>query len=124
LSVFFQQELEFTQEVCVAQTMSAIVLEVWLPEIVDHAVFELRQDVEVICGFIAPFFVDAVKGQQRRNYRVQPMELIHDTQTAFVDTDALGFPEQMNELVFKWLESIIGILNGPKHNSLTDWLSK
>src|SRR3989338_7154907 len=102
------EESELAQDVCVAEPMRAVQLEIGDEAVVDQPACEASEDGEVLDGVASPLAVDAVPGHQLCAQDVEPMELSGDAQARFIGMSHGDVGEEVGNPAFKAFQSPVG----------------
>ena len=120
--VLFEQEGEFAQKVRVTEAVLAVIFQIRLPEVMDEAPGEVRENLEGIGGYVATFGMHAVEREAVGACGMGPMESAVNADSAFIDGEDLRMLEAVDQLGFKSLQLGMALFGGVKYEGLTDGL--
>ena len=95
LVLLLPQEDQLAQEVRVAESVVAVVLEVGVPEVVDGAAPEVGQDVGGVHGFAPAPLVRKVPGEPAGRDGMQPVQAAGGAHAGLVEAGHLGLGRQI-----------------------------
>ena len=107
-AALLEEELQFPQEVLVAERVEGVVFEIGFPEVVDEPGFAMGEDTKSVHGLGSPVAMHAEEGQECCGGDVKPVEFPFDAQAAFVGMNGGCLRESLDDGAFHGSEHFVG----------------